>query len=71
MIMNKIEMYLLAVEYSSNMLFCTNKKAMKMASTRMYFTQKRPSLTTIANLFLQAVNTIISRNRIRKLREMR
>lgn len=69
--MKKIEMYLLAVEYSSNILFCTNKKAMKMASTRMYFTQKRPSFTTIASLFLQAVNTIISRNKIKKLKEMR
>lgn len=71
MIMKKMEMYLLAVEYSSNMLFCTNKKAMKMASTKMYFTQKRPSFTTIASLFLQAVTTIISTNRMRKLKEMR
>lgn len=69
--MKKMEMYLLAVEYSSNILFCTNKNAMKMASTKMYFTQKRPSFITIANLFLQAVTTIISRNRIRKLKEIR
>jgi hypothetical protein len=70
MIMKKIEMYLLAIEYYVNISLLTNRKAMKAPSTNKYFMQKRPSFTTIDSLFLHAITTIIRMKRMRKLREI-
>ena len=44
---------------------------MKTPKTSKYFTQKSPSLITIANLFRHSVTTIITRNSTRKLRDIR
>jgi hypothetical protein len=71
MIMNKIEMYLEAMEYCSKVSVFTNRKAMKTAKTMMYLTQNSPSFTTIDSLLLHSMKTIIRKNRTRKLSEMR
>jgi hypothetical protein len=70
MIMKKIEIYLLALEYYVNISLLTNRKATKAPSTSKYLTQKRPSFTTIDSLFLHAITTIIIMKRMRKLREI-
>jgi hypothetical protein len=69
--MKTIEMYLLAAEYSIKVSFLTNRKAMKTANTNRYLTQNSPSLITMATRFLHTIITIISKNRARKLSEMR
>lgn len=70
MIMKTIEMYLLATEYSSKVSPWTKRKATNTARTRMYLTQKSPSLTTIEKRFLQVVTIIIRKKRMRKLRDI-
>lgn len=71
MIMNRIEMYLEAMEYCSKVSVFTKRNAMKIAKTMMYFTQNSPSFTTIDSLLLHSMNTIIRKNRTRKLSDMR
>jgi len=70
MSMKKTEMYLLASAYSMNRLLFTKSRLMKMPRTSRYLTQKRPSFTTIASLFLQIVMHNINRKRTRKLRDI-
>lgn len=63
-----IEIYLLIVAYPLKTSLLTHRNAIKRITTKQYLTKNKPSLNTIANLFLHKVRKNINTNRIKRLR---